>query len=209
MEDDSFSPTTSPPTSSLEDLASGKLSPSTSRRETNGTPTSISAHSRNSSTSGLTMMSVQEQQKQQQLLQNLRGSIDVSTSSTNVVGVTPSKNSLRKRRSNRQDWNLGAQKPDEIVKLNIGGKVYVTSRSTLLRIPNTFFSALLGGEIPSVKDEQNAYFIDREGRWFEPVLNFLRTDNIIIPPTMSRDAVMQVCFFQFCSSLEKKIFFFF
>jgi len=207
MEDESLSPTTSPPNSSLEDLASGKLSPLTLRKDSNSTPNSISAHSRNSSQSGLTMMSAQEQQKQQQLLQNLRGSLDINSTSTNNVVVAPSKNSLRKRRSNRQDWNLGAQKTDEIIKLNIGGKQYVTSRSTLMRIPNTFFSALLSGEIPSVKDEQNAYFIDREGRWFEPVLNFLRTDNIIIPPTMSRDAVLQVKMME-CFVFVLKIFYF-
>ncbi|XP_066910884.1 BTB/POZ domain-containing protein KCTD3-like [Clytia hemisphaerica] len=69
--------------------------------------------------------------------------------------------------------------PDaEIINLNVGGRKFATSRSTLTWIPDSFFSCLLSGRIPSVKDENGAYFIDRDPESFVPVLNFLRTKDL-------------------------------
>eukprot|EP01134_Creolimax_fragrantissima_P007286 CFRG7286T1 len=52
----------------------------------------------------------------------------------------------------------------EIVKLNIGGYKYTTTRQTLLKPDEkTFFSALLNGHITSWIDDDGAYFIDRNG----------------------------------------------
>jgi hypothetical protein len=45
-----------------------------------------------------------------------------------------------------------------------------------------FFSALLSHKVPVVKDESGFFFIDRDGRLFEPILNYLRTGTWRIPP---------------------------
>ncbi|GBP74602.1 hypothetical protein EVAR_49183_1 [Eumeta japonica] len=68
----------------------------------------------------------------------------------------------------------------EIVNLNVGGKRFATSWHTLTWVPDTFFTALLSGRIPTVRDETGAIFIDRDPNFFELILNFLRTRDIIL-----------------------------
>jgi hypothetical protein len=74
-----------------------------------------------------------------------------------------------------------------IVGLNIGGHIFHTTKSTLC--PNgtsNFFSGLLSGNIPSTKDAKGNYFIDRDGQYFVPILEFLRTGEVVVPPQESR-----------------------
>ncbi|XP_026314953.1 BTB/POZ domain-containing protein KCTD3 [Hyposmocoma kahamanoa] len=66
----------------------------------------------------------------------------------------------------------------EIVNLNIGGTRFATSWHTLTWVPDTFFTALLSGRIPTVRDETGAIFIDRDPNLFGLILNFLRTRDI-------------------------------
>eukprot|EP01130_Rhizamoeba_saxonica_P009219 TRINITY_DN3750_c0_g1_i2.p1 TRINITY_DN3750_c0_g1~~TRINITY_DN3750_c0_g1_i2.p1 ORF type:complete len:103 (+),score=10.84 TRINITY_DN3750_c0_g1_i2:67-375(+) len=61
-----------------------------------------------------------------------------------------------------------------IIGLNIGGKVFLTSESTLMSTPN-YFSHVLQSQIPHAKDIDGNYFIDRNWRYFEPILDFLRS----------------------------------
>lgn len=84
---------------------------------------------------------------------------------------------------------------DRIVQLNIGGVRYTTSARTLLNYgargePN-FFAALLSGALPSAKDASGAFFVDRDGIYFEPILSFLRTGFLHIPPHLPRATVMR------------------
>jgi len=66
----------------------------------------------------------------------------------------------------------------DLIKLNVGGYRYETTRNTLMSIPDTFFVSLLSGRFPSFKDDEGAYFIDRDGQYFRPILTFLRTARI-------------------------------
>ncbi|EFO25286.1 potassium channel tetramerisation domain containing 3 [Loa loa] len=67
---------------------------------------------------------------------------------------------------------------EQIVNLNVGGHRFATSRQTLTWIPDTFFTSLLSGRIPTVHDETNAVFIDRDPEMFRIILNYLRTKQI-------------------------------
>uniref|UniRef100_U5EQL8 Putative seta binding protein sb1 n=1 Tax=Corethrella appendiculata TaxID=1370023 RepID=U5EQL8_9DIPT len=68
----------------------------------------------------------------------------------------------------------------DIVNLNVGGKKFSTSRQTLTWIPDTFFTSLLSGRISSLRDENDAIFIDRDPNLFSIILNYLRTKDIDI-----------------------------
>lgn len=67
------------------------------------------------------------------------------------------------------------------VKLNVGGTIYRTTRSTLLKDPNSVLSAMFSGRHELEKDEDGAYSIDRDGELFRYVLNYLRNDELFCP----------------------------
>lgn len=50
---------------------------------------------------------------------------------------------------------------------------------------------LLEGRIPSVKDEEGAYFVDRDGEYFKPILSFLRTRVLTVPEGMSEKCIQR------------------
>ena len=52
------------------------------------------------------------------------------------------------------------------VKLNVGGKIYKTTLSTLRKDPNSMLSAMFSGRHELKQDEDEAYFIDRDGKLF-------------------------------------------
>lgn len=68
-----------------------------------------------------------------------------------------------------------------LVKLNIGGRIFCTTKSTLSSKGENFFTSLLSGRFSSQKDETGAYFIDRNGDYFAPLLDFLRTGDLLLP----------------------------
>ncbi|XP_005990043.1 BTB/POZ domain-containing protein KCTD21 [Latimeria chalumnae] len=67
------------------------------------------------------------------------------------------------------------------VTLNVGGKLYTTSLSTLTRYPDSMLGAMFSGSFPTRKDSQGHCFIDRDGKVFRYVLNFLRTSHLDLP----------------------------
>eukprot|EP01122_Echinamoeba_exundans_P001757 TRINITY_DN11753_c0_g1_i1.p1 TRINITY_DN11753_c0_g1~~TRINITY_DN11753_c0_g1_i1.p1 ORF type:complete len:263 (-),score=60.98 TRINITY_DN11753_c0_g1_i1:78-866(-) len=65
-----------------------------------------------------------------------------------------------------------------IVKLNVGGQIFTTSKSTLLKgtsSEGSFFSSMLSGRFSVETDESGNFFIDRSGEKFKHILEFLRT----------------------------------
>ncbi|MFT7801357.1 BTB/POZ domain-containing protein KCTD6 isoform X1 [Arapaima gigas] len=67
------------------------------------------------------------------------------------------------------------------ITLNVGGHLYTTSLSTLQRYPDSTLGAMFHGDLPSVRDAQGNYFIDRDGPLFRYVLNFMRTSELTLP----------------------------
>ena len=65
-----------------------------------------------------------------------------------------------------------------IIKLNVGGKVYHTTMETLKKDSNSMLALMFSGRFKLSEDDTGAYFIDRDGKLFRHVLNFLRTGKV-------------------------------
>ena len=69
----------------------------------------------------------------------------------------------------------------DILKLDVGGYLYTTSRSTVTRYLESMLGAMFSDRIPSVRDEQECNIIDGDGTIFHYVLNFLRRSKLNFP----------------------------
>ena len=83
--------------------------------------------------------------------------------------------------------------PGGIIKLNVGGKRFLTRYRTLIQSDSqdNFFKALLSGRFPIEKDEKDYIFIDRNGKYFEPLLDFLRSGELNCPSELSMKRLIQ------------------
>jgi len=70
---------------------------------------------------------------------------------------------------------------NDIVKLNVGGVKYSSTRSTLIKHPKSMLGAMFSGQIPSQLDEDGNFFIDRDGKIFRYILQFLRSGEVTLP----------------------------
>jgi hypothetical protein len=61
------------------------------------------------------------------------------------------------------------------IMLDIGGQKFTTTLTTLTRFPDTMIGAMFSGRHDLKIDESGAFFIDRDGRHFCHILNFLRS----------------------------------
>ena len=62
----------------------------------------------------------------------------------------------------------------ETVHLNVGGHLFITSKSTLLNDPNSILAAMFSQRFKLEKQKDGSYFVDRDGTHFRHVLNYLR-----------------------------------
>jgi hypothetical protein len=78
---------------------------------------------------------------------------------------------------------------DEIISLNVGGTIYVTTKSTLLKYPGTMLSSMFSGGHSVTKDKDGNYYLDRDGVSFSYILNYLRTGQF---PQLSRKELLEL-----------------
>lgn len=72
------------------------------------------------------------------------------------------------------------------VHIDVGGTIYTSSLETLTKHPESRLARMFNGSIPIVLDSlKQHYFIDRDGKMFRHVLNFLRTNTVAIPENFS------------------------
>lgn len=79
-----------------------------------------------------------------------------------------------------KEWVANNQlKKEKKIKLNVGGTYYTTTLTTLKSDPDSMLAAMFSGRFPIEKDEDDgAYFIDRNGRVFGHILDWLRTGEL-------------------------------
>jgi len=76
------------------------------------------------------------------------------------------------------------------IKFNVGGQIFQTTKTTLLKEPESMLVRMFEGELPSDRDEQGAILIDRSPKYFEPLLNYLRTGKLMIDPGLNEEGVL-------------------
>lgn len=68
------------------------------------------------------------------------------------------------------------------VHIDVGGSIYTSSLETLTKHPDSRLARMFNGSIPIVLDSlKQHYFIDRDGKMFRHILNFMRTNTLAIP----------------------------
>ncbi|XP_043273437.1 BTB/POZ domain-containing adapter for CUL3-mediated RhoA degradation protein 3 [Venturia canescens] len=106
-----------------------------------------------------------------------------SATSSSAVGATaapPSTTLLVSSLGMSGDPRTGIRYPSEYVKLNIGGSLHYTTISTL-RKHDTMLRAMFGGRMEVLTDSEGWILIDRCGKHFGTILNFLRDGSVPLP----------------------------
>ncbi|XP_031440569.1 BTB/POZ domain-containing protein KCTD11-like [Clupea harengus] len=80
---------------------------------------------------------------------------------------------------NTSDGN--GNSPQDPVSVNVGGEVYTTTLDTLTRCRDSMLGAMFTGQIPLLRDRRGNFFIDRDGKVFRYILNYLRSNSLDLP----------------------------
>lgn len=94
--------------------------------------------------------------------------------------------------------NNTLKKSCEWVTLNVGGKCFATTKSTLIaKEPASMLARMFaednGGYFfsPSALDKNGAYLIDRSPKYFEPLLNYLRIGQLIYDNNVNPEGILE------------------
>ncbi|XP_054385518.1 potassium channel regulatory protein isoform X2 [Pongo pygmaeus] len=73
----------------------------------------------------------------------------------------------------------------ELVTLNVGGKIFTTRFSTIKQFPASRLARMLDGRDQEFKMVGGQIFVDRDGDLFSFILDFLRTHQLLLPTDFS------------------------
>ncbi|XP_035672966.1 BTB/POZ domain-containing protein KCTD7-like [Branchiostoma floridae] len=93
----------------------------------------------------------------------------------------------------------------EVISLNVGGRHFDTTLSTLLKYEDSMLAAMFSGRHRVVTDKDGRYFIDRDGSHFGHILEFLRQDKLP-PPDVAKNVHEDAEFYGLhllCETLKK------
>eukprot|EP01121_Diplochlamys_sp_Union-15-3_P016483 TRINITY_DN560_c0_g1_i3.p1 TRINITY_DN560_c0_g1~~TRINITY_DN560_c0_g1_i3.p1 ORF type:complete len:235 (-),score=42.02 TRINITY_DN560_c0_g1_i3:247-906(-) len=89
------------------------------------------------------------------------------------------------------------------LRINVGGTIFSTTKQTLLFDKNSMLAKMFSSTMSSEKDDTGAYLLDRDPIYFRPVLNFLRTGQLIIDEGVSSEGVfLEAKFFQITALID-------
>lgn len=106
---------------------------------------------------------------------------------------------------NSSDDNSNRSSLQDPVSLNVGGEIYTTTLDTVTRCRDSMLGAMFTGQIPVLRDNRGNVFIDRDGKVFRYILNYLRSCSLDLPEGFSELALLrrEADFFQIRPLLEE------
>lgn len=79
----------------------------------------------------------------------------------------------------------GRMNSEDLVTLNVGGKLFTTRLSTLKQFPTSRLAGMVDGRDPEFKTVNGQIFVDRDGALFSFILDFLRNHELLLPSDFS------------------------
>eukprot|EP01113_Clastostelium_recurvatum_P032455 TRINITY_DN4175_c0_g1_i4.p1 TRINITY_DN4175_c0_g1~~TRINITY_DN4175_c0_g1_i4.p1 ORF type:complete len:426 (-),score=112.81 TRINITY_DN4175_c0_g1_i4:34-1311(-) len=102
--------------------------------------------------------------------------------------------------------NDGSGSSRDWVTLNVGGRIFSTTRSTLTRHSDSMLATMFGEHWNSSRDAAGSYLIDRTPEYFAPILNFLRCGILVIDDGVNPEGVLQeATFFNITPIMERLV----
>ncbi|CAC5392287.1 KCTD7_14 [Mytilus coruscus] len=90
-----------------------------------------------------------------------------------------------------------------VIGLNIGGYKFTTRLSTLTRYTYSMLGAMFSGRHKLDKDNKDNNFIDRNGKYFKFVLEFLRDEHFVPPIDARKNVLIEAEYFGIKPLAEK------
>jgi len=81
---------------------------------------------------------------------------------------------------------------ENVIELNVGGQVMTTLRSTLTKHPNSMLAAMFSGLHKLTKDKKGRIFIDRNPEFFKDILEYLRTDELVVYNDKKKNNALEI-----------------
>lgn len=93
------------------------------------------------------------------------------------------------------------------VNLNVGGRRFTTSLQTLTKDSDSMLAAMFSGKFEVKPSEDGAFFIDRDGKHFRFILNYLRTGKLTLPDgaTFRKELAEEAEFYQIQGILDELV----
>eukprot|EP00088_Acartia_fossae_P033870 TRINITY_DN3474_c0_g1_i4.p1 TRINITY_DN3474_c0_g1~~TRINITY_DN3474_c0_g1_i4.p1 ORF type:complete len:240 (-),score=19.63 TRINITY_DN3474_c0_g1_i4:286-1005(-) len=81
----------------------------------------------------------------------------------------------------------------EIITLNVGGKLFTTTRMTLTSVPESVLGRMfdVSSPFPPARILDGAYFVDSNPAVFSVILDYLRYKTVIVPPDVPPEAIQE------------------
>jgi len=107
----------------------------------------------------------------------------------------------------QQRSKVGRIAASQRIILNIGGTLFETTRQTLTKQPNSMLNVMFNGSNEDIvkPDSKGHYFIDRDPEHFQTILNYLRTDQLILPESKIERTKLELELDFYCIKTEEKI----
>jgi len=89
-----------------------------------------------------------------------------------------------------------------VINLNVGGYLFTTSLSTLTKYEDSMLAVMFSGRHEISRDENGRFFVDRDGKYFRYILNFIRS-NDLPPDSVTLEVLKEAEFFCMITLIEK------